>query len=135
MLAVGTPGVAPAAPPPWVLQPVAVATPSAVNQLAPPSARAPSVTSMLAQVWSSDGGGQGGRLLDEALTSLGEAYVEGDRVVWEVPENLDPLYRDYLLVSVDQLNRLIEAGVMQIDEDGTLHAAATEVPETGPTTS
>jgi hypothetical protein len=48
------------------------------------------VTSMLAQVWSSDGGRQGGRLLDEALTSLGEAYVKGDRVVWELPEDLDP---------------------------------------------
>jgi hypothetical protein len=81
------------------------------------------VTRTLAAIWSSDGGGQGGRPLDKALTDLGESYIENDRVVWEPPADLSPAYADYLSQSVAELNRLIEAGVVQIDGDGNIRPA------------
>jgi len=86
------------------------------------------VTRLLDQVWSGDGGGQGGRPLDESLTGLGTAYVDGSGVVVELPDELDATYADYLKESVAQLNRLIEQGVMQIDSEGNLRPTAMEVP-------
>jgi hypothetical protein len=127
VLAIDTPGASPV-PPPWVRVPAAGA---ALGAAAPPTAEAggpAGMTRVLDTIWSSDGGGQGGRPLDEALSTLGEIYVEGSQVVWEPPTDLDPTYQDYLAESVAQLNRLIEAGVMAIDAEGTLRPAATEVP-------
>lgn len=109
-----------ATPPPWVgaFAAVSAATPESQQSL---SARPLNdVTRALNAIWSSDGGGQGGRPLDDALTRLGESFIEGGRIVWEPPADLDPVYTDYLSESVAQLNRLIERGVVVIDEEGNI---------------
>jgi hypothetical protein len=128
-LPISTPGARPA-PPPWVRllgMGAAAAAPSAEAR-APESGGPTSVTRLVETIWSGDGGGQGGRPLDETLSSLGTAYVEGNRVVVELPEELDPTYADYLQASLAQLNRLIEEGVMQVDSEGNLQPTALEVP-------
>jgi hypothetical protein len=110
-------------PPPWA----AVAVPGSVAPPTPAAAASAgrstsAATRLLDTLWYSNGGGQGGRPLDEALTSLGESYVENGQVVWEFSEDedLDPTYKDYLSESVAQLNRLIKQGVMVIDDQGQL---------------
>jgi hypothetical protein len=129
VLAIDTPG-APPVPPPWVRVPAAGAASGAAGP-PPPEAGGPAgMTRVLDTIWSSDGGGQGGRPLDEALSNLGQVYVEGSQVVWQPPADLDPIYQDYLAESLAQLNRLIEAGVMVIEGDGTLRPVTTEVPTT-----
>ncbi len=112
------------APPPWAVVPGSAAPPSPATALAGRSTSAE--TRLLKTLWYSDGGGQGGRPLDEALTNLGESYIQGGRVVWELPTDLDSVYADYLSESVAQLNRLIEQGVMEIDSDGNIRPSGTE---------
>lgn len=106
--------------PPWAVVPGSVAPPTPAA--AASAGRSTSaVTRLLDTLWYSNGGGQGGRLLDEALTNLGEPYVgENGQVVWELPVDLDPDYADYLSESVAQLNRLIELRVVEIDAEGIL---------------
>jgi hypothetical protein len=115
-------GTAPApAAPPWVRVPALGPSASASSSL-PVSASA--VTRRLEEVWSSAGGGQGGRPLDDSLTTLGESYIQNDRVVWEAPGDLDPEYVDYLGQSVEQLNSLIDRGLVEIDADGNIRPTA-----------
>jgi hypothetical protein len=97
--------------------PAAGFTPTAPSALA---ARRDDVTGTLDAVWLSDGGGQGGRPLDDALTNLGESYIEGGRVGWDPPAELATSHTDYLSQSLAELNRLIEKGVMEIDADGNI---------------
>ena len=45
------------------------------------------MTRLLDTLWYSNGGGQGGGQLDEALANLGESYVDGNgEVVWQLPD-------------------------------------------------
>ncbi len=66
------------------------------------------------------GKGDGGALLDKALTSLGESYAEGSNVGWSPPKDLDAEYVEYLSASVDRLNQLIADGVVEVTEDGSI---------------
>jgi hypothetical protein len=115
-LPIDSPGAAPT-PPPWTGVPGVGPAPTPPSGSAGPTS---AVTRMLNAIWSSDGGGQGGRPLDEALTNLGDSYIENDRVVWDPPAELSPDYADYLSQSVAELNRLIETGVVEIDDDGNI---------------
>jgi hypothetical protein len=112
VLPIDAPGATPA-PPPWVRVP----------GMGPARAVSPatsSLTRVLDEVWTSEGGGRGGRPLDEALTNLGDPYIENERVVWDPPADLDPAYSDYLSESVAELNRLMDRGVVEIDAEGNI---------------
>jgi len=75
---------------------------------------------MLAAMFASDGGGDGGRRLDDVLSGIGEAWLEGGAVNWEAPSDLDPAYRDFLSRSVEALNSRLAEGALVIDERGTI---------------
>jgi len=101
--------------PPWSAQ-----TNDPASTEAPVEGVRESTTMKLQRAWSTTGQGDGGAILDKALTDLGESYAEGDRVVWLPPADLDTEYADYLTASVGQLNQLITNGVVEIADDGTI---------------
>jgi hypothetical protein len=115
-----------AARPPWAGVPGVGLTPTSATSVAgflgPASdvGSSTALTRRIEGIWSSDGGGEGGRPLDQALTNLGQSYIENNRVIWEPPTDLSPTYTDYLSESVAQLNRLIERGLVEIDTDGNI---------------
>jgi hypothetical protein len=62
-------------PLPWAVIPRSVAAPTPAD--AASAGRSTSaVTRLLDTPWCSDSGGQGGHPIDEALTNLGESYVD-----------------------------------------------------------
>ena len=100
--------------PPWVIQ----ATDEA---LAPPVEGFRENATMKVQLaWRTVGRGDGGAILDQTLTDLGQSYAENGRVTWIPPEDLDAALIDYLAASVGQLNQLIAEGVMEVTEEGTI---------------
>src|SRR4051812_9768636 len=72
------------------------------------------VTADLEAAWESDGGGLGGRTLDERLTNLGRAYVANGRVRWEPPTDLDQALVAYLSRSVADLNSRLRSGELTV---------------------
>jgi hypothetical protein len=80
------------------------------------------VSAKIEAAWSSDGGGRGGKDLDDIISGLGAAYVQGGRVVWDPPPGLHPTYMNYLSWSVEELNNRLQAGTLTIDEDGNIKA-------------
>jgi hypothetical protein len=83
----------------------------------PPAQPSP-VTTDIDNLWNSD---QGNQLLD-TLDNLGEAYSQNGRVFWNPPADLDPNYVDFLSNSIDDLNRRIDAGELEIDANGSIRA-------------
>jgi hypothetical protein len=81
------------------------------------------VSRRLETAWSGTGGGRGGQDLDDLLSDLGDAYIQGGIVKWNPPEGLDPTYVDYLSRSVGELNNQLQAGTVVIDDDGNIRPA------------
>ena len=87
------------------------------------SAESPDVSRMLEAAWFGPGNEQGGDALDDLLNGLGQAIVEAGRVKWTAPSRLDVSLREYLSQSVDELNRRLDSGELQLDEDGNIRPA------------
>jgi hypothetical protein len=86
------------------------------------TAAARDVSTELEAAWSGDGGGDGGRALDDLLTGLGTAYIEGGRVIWQPPKSLASFFVAYLERSVEELNTRLGEGTLILDDDGNIKA-------------
>jgi hypothetical protein len=95
--------------------PAVAAAASALPQISPSD-----ISVRLEYLWGSDGGGQGGRLLDEHLSSLGDASIDKGYVRWNPPPTLDSALVDYLARSVEALNSRLQAGTLTIDASGNI---------------
>jgi hypothetical protein len=95
---------------------------SSVAASGEPEAAQTQLMAEIEAVWQSDGDGLGGRTLDERLTNLGDAYVEGGRVKWNPPPGLDQALTAYLAQSVAELNRKLSSGELTIDADGNVRS-------------
>lgn len=70
--------------------------------------------------WSRASDGTGGKELDARLSRLGNAHLRGSTVHWSPPESLNPDLARYLSNSVEELNNLLRAGRIAIDETGRI---------------
>ncbi|WCD99820.1 hypothetical protein PGH47_30790 [Streptomyces sp. HUAS 31] len=70
--------------------------------------------------WSRTSDGTGGKELDARLSRLGNAHLRDNTVHWSPPESLNPELARYLSNSVEELNNLLRAGRIAIDETGRI---------------